>query len=276
MRSTFFSGGIAVFSLAMLGWPPTSISHAASRLASPVPSVTMVTYSATGGPNASCVAPGQNQTDVILASDAAALVKITYQNWQGTHTRQTEWIEPNATVFAKSIKDTLTNVPNGAVSCKWIRIGGSPKIAKLGTWHVEELIDGQVAASHTFQIDTGNSKLVIDTAQTWREQNALTPNTCSGKGEIRSSAIQKTDKSVLTKVFVSVWYGQHTLSLQYMDPQGKAYKNPLFESKNSAGYGTWCAWIAVKGFPPASMPGPWTVDVRVDGSLVKTVPFTIS
>ena len=62
----------------------------------------------------------------------------------------------------------------------------------------------------------------------------------------------------------------------WIDPSGSQFDSSVYDPV--AGEGTWCfmSTMSIAGAQAASKPGNWKVQIKVNGNLLATVPFTIT
>jgi hypothetical protein len=210
-----------------------------------------------------------NRTSVFNQSDPIAYAWLNFTSIPNTAPNlQANYTEPNGTVYYTT---DFLSLPNrlGVLTYSGIYISGHPAASILGNWSVNWYMNGALIFTQQFQITSAAPPVVFIS------DSAISPNQPGGVNPLnRTLEISNSDSIVYQyTVFAPVEFN-HNVTWIWYEPDGVQYTTLNFTITPSD-YAVY-SYISVAGYVPSTLPGMWTVDVLVDGSLELIQTFLIS
>src|ERR1035437_5527471 len=159
------------------------------------------------------------------------------------------------------------------------QIAGATPASQPGVWSVKVTLNGQPMFTLPFTIQQGTIPVNPDQVQSYMMTRAL-PTTCDLSAPPTAvSVFSTTDPKAYLWFYVTGVSVGDIFSDEYYTPSGQFYSAASGSWSASTTAGNKCLTdpaFLIAGATPATMPGVWTVRVKVNGQSLFTLPFTIT
>ncbi|HEY3128875.1 MAG TPA: hypothetical protein VGL91_05415 [Acidobacteriota bacterium] len=220
--------------------------------------------------NSDCQTPVA--TGVFVSTDTAAYLWFSVSGAQKGDRARAEWFDPANALYTTLDWDPLTWEGNGCF-WGWISIAGSRPSTQMGNWSVKVSYNGVSQFTETFRIVPPGTDFYVSLNNRMMTKDPLTNSGCSTPE--RTSNFLTTDQSAW--VWFSFSSGQvgDRVTTEWMAPDNTLYRRFVSDAAGFGGDGCYHFFIAVAGWPPATMPGNWKVRVLYNATELFTEDFLI-
>jgi hypothetical protein len=196
----------------------------------------------------------------------------TLASWQGSHTVEYDWYDPNGDPFATSTDTTGTN---GATSIGTLDVAGTGASSLDGRWTLAVLLDGVLAVVEPFYLYNPASGPPSVGATTTFDSAALYNNmTPFGPDTVPVAGVTSNDSAIYVNALFDDWEGMHSITTTWVQPDGTTFRS-FTEAFGDAGPTYAMDMLNLQDEDVLSHQGTWTMKVAVDGTQVWSGTFTV-